>query len=131
MAVFDEEAELDHPTFADRAFLAFLDKRMSERFPKPAEIAGEDVPQALAEDFRAWLADPATRAVHHPGELRELREIMAIEWGIVAAPPVVDETDMPVSEREFASRFYPASSERAAQLGNLSPPSTRRTLRQH
>jgi hypothetical protein len=131
MPVFAEEAELDHPTFADRAFLAFLDKRMSERFPMPSEIVGEDIPQAIAEDFRAWLADPATRAVHHPGELRELQELMAIEWEIVATPPVVDETGTPVSAREFASRFHPDTVERAAQLSNQSRPPSRRTNRRH
>ena len=73
---------MKHSTFADNAFLAFLDRRLSERFPKAAEVAGEDVPQAIAENFRAWLNDPATRATHHPLELRELQEIMAIQWGI-------------------------------------------------
>jgi len=59
------------------------------------EVPGEDVPQAIAENFRAWLNDPATRATHHPLELRELQEIMAIQWGIAVE-----------SDRTVASAFH-------------------------
>jgi hypothetical protein len=87
-----------HPTFADGAFLAFLDRRLSERFSQEAGVPGEDVPQAIAENFRAWLNDPATKATHHPLELRELQEIMAIEWGITVE-----------SDRTVAPAFHPGT----------------------
>jgi hypothetical protein len=95
-----------HPTFADNAFLAFLDRRLGERFPNSADVVGEDVPQAIAEDFRAWINDPATRAMHHPLELCELQEIMAVQWGI----PVT-------SDRTVAPDFHHGTGERAASLG--------------
>jgi hypothetical protein len=91
---------MKHPTFADGAFLAFLDRRLSEKFPDPAAVAGEDISQMIAESFRIWLADPATRTTHHPIELRELQELMAIEWGI--AP---DDARRFISPQEFAARF--------------------------
>jgi hypothetical protein len=103
---FEEEAEMDHPTFADNAFAAFLDTRLRERFPDPANIVGEDVPRAIAENFRVWLADPATRATHHPLELRELEEIMAIQWGITFGK----------SSQDGYSRRVPASLDATTHL---------------
>jgi hypothetical protein len=52
---------MDHPTFADNAFAAFLDRRLCERFPDPTDVVGEEVPRVIAENFCVWLADPATR----------------------------------------------------------------------
>jgi hypothetical protein len=92
---------MDHPTFADNAFTAFLDRRLPERFPEPADVVGEDVPRVIAEAFRIWLADPATRATHHPLELRELEEIMAIQWGITPGRPASGHALVP---RPFPAR---------------------------
>lgn len=91
---------MNHPTFADNAFTALLDRRLFERFPKPADVVGEEVPQIIAEAFRVWLADPATRATHHPLELRELEEIMLIQRGITPGTRA--------SGRALASRPFPA-----------------------
>jgi len=112
---------MDHPTFADKAFLAVLDQRLNGRFPNPAAVVGEEVPDIIAECFRAWWADPLTRAVHHPLELRELAELMAIQWNIAVPPDLASITDA-LREQQIISR----SGASVASLGNAPGPGPNR-----
>ena len=111
---------MDHPTFADTAFISALDKRLGERFPNLGDVVGEEVPGIVAECFRAWLGDPMTRAVHHPLELRELAELLAIQWGPGVLPNTNSFSDA-ISEQLIASRGDPGIGANAAAPARDNP----------
>lgn len=122
---------MNHPTFADNAFIAVLDKRLNERFIDATDCAGEEVSAIIAECFRAWWADPLTKAVHHPLELRELAELMTIHWSITA-PSDASSFSHALAEQQRVSRNGSSIGPSAtASAGGPSPTSSSLQSQRH